>query len=58
MNTTRLKKKLPVTGIILTVGFTKPILNLSAATVNTYIDDNDELHNYYLLSIQSFLIDF
>lgn len=47
MNATRLKKKLTLAGIILTVGFTKPILNVSAATVNTYIDDNDELHNYY-----------
>lgn len=47
MNATRLKKKLTLASLILTVGFTRPILNVSAAEVKNYIEDNNELHQYY-----------
>lgn len=47
MNATRLKKRLTLAGLILTIGFTKPVLNVNAAMVENYIEDNDELHKYY-----------
>lgn len=47
MDTVRLRKKLTLASIFLTVGFTNPVLNVNAADVKTYIDDNDELHNYF-----------
>ena len=46
MNTTRFKKRLTLASLILTVGFTRPILNVNAAEVKNYIEDNDELHKY------------
>jgi len=46
MNTTRIKKKLTITGIILAMGLAKPMTNVEAKEVKTYIFDNEELHNY------------